>query len=462
MSTLHVSALPDGIDDETFRSLFEGYADIVSSECDPSTKSGTMTFGSSEDATYVKNQMDGFELCGTVIKVIFATEARGGGRGKQKAKAKAQPKAWWEGDASQGDANQGDDSGANWWEEIENERQGLQALADGNADEGDANAWWEGNTGKSDASAWWQDNAGGADPLKPWAPNKGGSSIKPWAPDTSGGSGWGGGKSSGRKTWTPQPATEELEPTDNLYIKGLPVEFTKDLCEEIFGGYGTIQQCKLMNYATDTCALIRMSSIDEASEMVSALNGNIPPGLETAISVRFADTPVTKAKKMQASMSAALGVIAPDDTYGPAKGGKGKGKDGPYGFAGQVQYGNFDPTLPPEISPMVDTVMLNMGGKVGGKGKRRIAHDGDESNLYVKDLPGTADELYIYKLFSPFGALESIWIKKGDDGSWAIAFVKFMNNDGAANAVIGLTNCLLPDGTMPKVSIKTRKDSAGP
>ena len=39
------------------------------------------------------------------------------------------------------------------------------------------------------------------------------------------------------------------------------------------------------------------------------------------------------------------------------------------------------------------------------------APKGNETHLYVRDLPGTADELYIYKLFSPIGA-------------WAIAFVR--------------------------------------
>jgi len=68
-------------------------------------------------------------------------------------------------------------------------------------------------------------------------------------------------------------------------------------------------------------------------------------------------------------------------------------------------------------------------------------------------LPGTADELYVYKVFSPFGALDSISVKQGE--GWAIGFVKYTTNEEAQAAIAGLTNCLLPDGSMLKVSVKT-------
>merc|ERR1712080_651977 len=83
----------------------------------------------------------------------------------------------------------------------------------------------------------------------------------------------------------------------------------------------------------------------------------------------------------------------------------------------------------------------------------------DQNNLYVKDLPGGTDELYVYRLFSPFGALESVTVKTGGEGTWAIAFVKFFDAVEASNACLGLNNCLLPDGTNPKVSVKTKSKS---
>jgi len=261
-----------------------------------------------------------------------------------------------------------------------------------------------------------------------------------------GGKGWGGGKDKG--------PPEEADPSDNLYIKGLPADFTDAQVQEVFGAYGTVAQAKLMSFGNGSTVLMRMGSVEMATWIVENLNGNIPQGLESPVQIRYADSATAKAKKMQKGLM--KGMEGEADDYGAAKG-KGKGKKGPYGKGGPVKFGNLDQNLPLEIKSAVDAVIFSMGGG----GKKHIAHSGDESNLYVKDLPGTADELYIYKLFSPFGPLESIVIKKGDCGTWAIAFVKFMGNEGAAKAVMGMSSCLLPDGTMPKVSVKVAKPDGG-
>lgn len=239
------------------------------------------------------------------------------------------------------------------------------------------------------------------------------------------------------------------EPSDNLYIKGLPADFSSDAVEEIFGNYATVTSCKLLQYPNECSLLMRVASVDMAKWMVESLDGNIPEGLTTTISVRYADTPATKAKKVQTLLGVAGDFCA-------SKGdGKGKSdKSGPYGGKGGKAplAGNPDPNLAPHVKAAVDVMLKNFGS--GGKGGK-FPSEGDETNLYVKDLPGTADDLYIYKVFSPFGALESISIKTGPDGTWAIAFVKYSTNAEAQGALMGLNNCLLPDGSMLKVSVKT-------
>ena len=59
-----------------------------------------------------------------------------------------------------------------------------------------------------------------------------------------------------------------------------------------------------------------------------------------------------------------------------------------------------------------------------GKG-RRFAVSGDESNLHVKNLPPSADELYMYKVFFPFGPLDSISVEVSLDSTWTIGFDKY-------------------------------------
>merc|ERR1719198_1147925 len=77
------------------------------------------------------------------------------------------------------------------------------------------------------------------------------------------------------------------------------------------------------------------------------------------LEVRFADNAVAKAKKMQRAVM--QNFVAEGDEYGKAKGGKGKGKDGPYGKNGKVQFGNLDPNLPEDIKVAVDSVLVNLG-----------------------------------------------------------------------------------------------------
>merc|ERR1712023_582951 len=130
------------------------------------------------------------------------------------------------------------------------------------------------------------------------------------------------------------------------------------MVRDTFGAYGSIQQCKLMNYGTDCCVLLRMGSVEMASWMVENLNGNIPEGLETPVSVRYADSPTMKAKKIQQGLLPDPRLQGEDSgDFGKAKGGKGKGKGGPYGKdgkgKGKVQFGNLDPNLPPEVKAAV-------------------------------------------------------------------------------------------------------------
>jgi RNA recognition motif-containing protein len=262
-----------------------------------------------------------------------------------------------------------------------------------------------------------------------------------------GAAGWNNGwnQSQGKGAWSGAKGGKipfvEADPSDNLYIKGLPAELDQASCEALFGGYGQVMQAKVMNYGNESSALVRMANTEMAQWIVDNLNGNIPEGLEKAIQVRFADNPTAKAKKVQ--------------IFGPT----GKGapvRPSPFGAegveAGDVQYGNTDPTLPPHVKEGVDIVLANMGS-----GEKKKVLPGDQTNLYVKDLPAGADELYIYKVFSPFGALESAFVKPSPDGTWAIAFVKFRTEEEALMAIQGLSGCLLPDGSMLKVAVKTGK-----
>lgn len=69
---------------------------------------------------------------------------------------------------------------------------------------------------------------------------------------------------------------------------------TKEDCESIFAGYGTIMQCRVnppKGNSQKCSAMVRYSSIEEAGWVVANLNGNLAEGLPDPVVVRFANNP---------------------------------------------------------------------------------------------------------------------------------------------------------------------------
>jgi len=230
---------------------------------------------------------------------------------------------------------------------------------------------------------------------------------------------YGGGKGGGAppQSWgvaAPAPAPDA--PQDNLYIKGLPVGMTEDFVREIFGAYGAIASVKVLSTpegADNSAALVRFNDIAQAVWLVDNLNGNIPKGLSTPVIVRYANA-------------------------GPGKGG---GPPPP----------GVDPRYSPygKGAPMMQAAPVQLPANFGS---------GEEgSNLYVRGLPPQADDLYLYKVFAPLGAILSVRsiVSPEKGGCAGYGFVKFATMEEANKAIILLSTTPLPDGTMLQVSVKT-------
>merc|ERR1712178_432610 len=92
-------------------------------------------------------------------------------------------------------------------------------------------------------------------------------------------------------TAAPAPPVEPA-PQGNLYIKGLPVGFSEDMVREIFGAYGAIASLRVLDTpagADNSAALVRFRDVSQATWLVDNLNGNIPKGLSTPVTVRYAN-----------------------------------------------------------------------------------------------------------------------------------------------------------------------------
>lgn len=245
-----------------------------------------------------------------------------------------------------------------------------------------------------------------------------------------GGPGEGGGGKGGYGPMAGAPAAPAQG--ERLYIKGLPAGYTDDMARELFSNYGTVVDSKVLvnNGKTDdgtgqSVAIIRFGSLTEAQWLVDNLNGNIPQGLVRPVEVSFAGQ-----KPAQAQMG-----------YSPY-GGKG---------AAMAQW---------------NPAAQMMGGKGGGGMEVCVptaaalkAAATPSSTLYVKGLPVHADDLYIYRVFAPFGRVLNA--KALPKETFCIAFVTFASDMEAQEALMQVNGQVLTDGQTLQVSIKNQKGAPG-
>lgn len=264
----------------------------------------------------------------------------------------------------------------------------------------------------------------------------------------------------------------QAPPSDNLYVTDLPAGLDEESLREIFSAYGQITQCRVLTSATPgqgkCAALVRFTSEDEATWVVENLDGNIPQGLTEPIGCRYADTPEMKAQR-QRGYGKYAGAGRDEGRITPYGGGKGALAGG-YGKGGK------------------DKGSDKGGGRGGGKGvgktgvcNIRVLHDGllqakalpggpgwvnDENALYIANLPVDTQDVDLYRIFAPFGAIAPKGARAmlNPDGSCkGFGFVNFLEAMAAQSAVMTLNGTWMPDGTTlivrTKAPSKTGRDS---
>jgi len=188
-----------------------------------------------------------------------------------------------------------------------------------------------------------------------------------------------------------QPPPPEPMPSDNIYLRNLPTEFSEEKLKDIFKTFGTITQYKLMPVAGKHAALVRFSTVAEAIAAVASLKTTIPAGLTELVEAKFAEC--TQRQQNQR--------YAGDGT--------------PFG---------------------IDTIVrgFQMSGLMpGGTGYGSI-----ESALYIAGLPAETTDYHLYRLFSPLGAIAPKGVRTltNEDGTCkGIAFVNYLEVTSAQMAI---------------------------
>jgi len=312
---------------------------------------------------------------------------------------------------------------------------------------------------------------------------------------------------------------KEAPPSDNLYITGLPLGLDHDTLKAMFSQYGVVVQCKVMDPrpdATASHALVRFSSVEEAAVVKKALSGYIMQGLSEPLMVEYAiqkDKGFEKGEKGDKGWKGVKGcekgceslfweelAAVPWEGKGwkgdgwKGDGWKGDGWKGD-GWKGEPSWKGGPPVpawkgekgAPSWKGGDAPAYKGGLGKWDGGKGPddggkgfffsmekvlegfaeaRCLPGQGmsyDDNALHISGLPKDCDDIHLYKLMAPFGAIPSTGIKamKHPDGTCkGFGFVNYIEPSSMEAAMQMLNGTLLPDGTVMNVTPKQNKNEA--
>eukprot|EP00878_Enallax_costatus_P002507 GHUV01002687.1.p1 GENE.GHUV01002687.1~~GHUV01002687.1.p1 ORF type:complete len:330 (+),score=66.62 GHUV01002687.1:218-1207(+) len=225
-------------------------------------------------------------------------------------------------------------------------------------------------------------------------------------------------------------------PSDNLYAKNLPNTITEDELRSLFSPCGSVIECRVLHSGAGrggegagAGALIRMSSVSEASQAIQHLHNQRLQGSPMPLVVRYADSHEQKMKK-------AARQYKQFDRFGygsgmPMGGGYHQQHQGPshmgyYSPASSSQYG------------------------------------GGVCSVYIKYLPEPTDKLWLYEKFAPYGAVLSVKVLTNENGTCrGVGFINYGDPDAAARAVAAMNGMPVGGDKRLFVSLQTHRGGGG-
>jgi len=240
-------------------------------------------------------------------------------------------------------------------------------------------------------------------------------------------------------------------PSEKVYLSSLPGDLDDAKLTVIFGAYGNIKETKML---PNGCAIVTFGSVQEAQWIVDNLDGNMPEGITSPVSVKFANPPRSWGKSGSWG-SDRFGPYSKGDKGGSWDKGGGWDKGGSWDKGGDSwgKGGGWGKGDGPSVQVLKKT-LLSMGVLPGGKGSKDRS---DAQQVYIKGLPMDTTDMDLYDIFGCFGAICSKGVKAmlSDDGSCTgIAFVDFVHEQSAAQAVEVLDGTELVDGSILRLSVK--------
>lgn len=262
-------------------------------------------------------------------------------------------------------------------------------------------------------------------------------------------------------------ASHKPDTESNLYISNLPPDMTLERLNALFGRFGQITNSRVSQGIGFVC----YESRQQAEDAIAHLNGQTPLPGAGPIAVKFANKPGAKAGRARAAVPLAYNGAAVFNGAAPAfSNGLGlraafapgfpqaspppllpsPGKALPFVTKGQQR---FNPMAASNHSP------LPLLGAPASP-VPLLGAPAAQTTVYVYNVGEDTEELTLWQLFGPYGAIDSIKVIKDPETkkNKGFAFVNMREYDEAAMAIQGLNGYTL-NGQVLSVSFKTQKRS---
>eukprot|EP01004_Peranema_trichophorum_P009985 NODE_873_length_2285_cov_46.009713_g745_i0.p1 GENE.NODE_873_length_2285_cov_46.009713_g745_i0~~NODE_873_length_2285_cov_46.009713_g745_i0.p1 ORF type:complete len:370 (+),score=39.79 NODE_873_length_2285_cov_46.009713_g745_i0:66-1175(+) len=226
------------------------------------------------------------------------------------------------------------------------------------------------------------------------------------------------------------------QPSNNLYLCNLPKHFTQAEVKGLFQSIPISNMTILKDSRTKESrgvALVRLPSLNYAMTAIETINGLLLPGHDRPIEVKYAESEeekmIRKSPESGSSHSGSNNSTPP--TISPRD----------YETNSDVVMDNMTISnylVKPSFTMKIDTKNSKLPVE------RSSTPPLPSKTLYIEDIQFGVDDLYLYQLCSPFGAIEYARMDwSGDSGR-----IRFLSSDDAAAACAALDGKKIDGGTL--------------
>lgn len=259
--------------------------------------------------------------------------------------------------------------------------------------------------------------------------------------------------------------------SENVYVQGLPIGTSEESATSTFAEFGKVVSIKLLEKPNlPVSALIRFADTEAASLVKEILNGAQPEGFPGPLKVRFANAqgatsrqPSSDTKGLgqwQQQQPQQQGKIQGDNiswstgAQNSAGCGGCRGVQQNWGGGGKDSCGSGNKGCSKGSGGCDADTLVNLvkqsGYLPGGNNYRN-----DNASVCVVGLPRDADEHQMYRMFSPYGAMHSVFVSSS--GSTVYAFINYLDVQSAEASCVAYNGMEMPTGGWLKASIRAKQ-----